>query len=112
MLIAYSAAASVSVVRLYAAATLPGFLLASLYIAYVVTRVIFNPKLAPKLRESESNVPWSEAALLLAKAFVPLAVLILAVLGSIIVGLATPTEAASIGALGSLVLAAAYRALT
>jgi tripartite ATP-independent transporter DctM subunit len=56
-------------------------------------------------------VPWTQAALLLLQAFVPLAVLILSVLGSILFGLATPTEAAAIGALGSLILAAAYGAL-
>ena len=112
MLIVYSATASISVVRLYAAALLPGALLAGLYIGYVITRAVINPKLAPKLPESESNVPWSTAALLLLQAFVPLAVLILSVLGSILFGLATPTEAAAVGALGSLVLAAAYRALT
>jgi len=112
MLIVYSATASISVVRLYAAALLPGMLLAGLYVGYVITRAVINPKLAPKLPESESNVPWSQAAILLLQAFVPLAVLILSVLGSILFGLATPTEAAAIGALGSLVLAAAYRALT
>jgi tripartite ATP-independent transporter DctM subunit len=111
MLIVYSAAASVSVVRLYAGAMMPGILLAGLYIVYVITRVAFNPKLAPKLSEEESNVSWITATILLAQAFVPLAVLILAVLGSILFGLATPTEAASVGALGSLLLAAAYRAL-
>jgi tripartite ATP-independent transporter DctM subunit len=112
MLIVYSATASISVVRLYAAALIPGMLLAGLYIAYVITRAVINPKLAPKLPESESNVPWMKALLLLVQAFVPLAVLILSVLGSILFGLATPTEAAAVGALGSLVLAAAYRALT
>jgi tripartite ATP-independent transporter DctM subunit len=112
MLIVYSATASVSVVRLYAAAMLPGFLLASLYIGYVITRAVINPKLCPKLPKEESDVPWSTAFILLAKAFVPLAVLILSVLGSILFGLATPTEAASVGAMGSLVLAAAYGALT
>lgn len=112
MLIVYAAAASVSVVRLYAAAMIPGMLLAGLYIGYVIVRVVFNPKLAPKLPDDEANVPWSQAFILLAKAFVPLAVLITAVLGSILFGLATPTEAASVGALGSLVLATAYRALS
>jgi tripartite ATP-independent transporter DctM subunit len=112
MLIVYSAAASVSVVRLYAAAMVPGFLLAGLYIAYVITRAVLNPKLMPKLPESEANIPWAKAVLLLLQAFVPLAVLILSVLGSILFGLATPTEAASVGAAGALVLAAAYRALT
>jgi len=112
MLIVYAAAASVSVVRLYAAAMLPGFLLAGLYVGYVITRVVFNPKLAPRLPKEESDIPWSKAGLLLLQAFVPLAVLIFCVLGSILFGLATPTEAAAVGALGSLVLAAAYRALT
>jgi len=112
MLIVYSATASVSVVRLYAAAMLPGFLLASLYIGYVITRAVLNPSLCPKLPKEESDVPWSKAFLLLVQAFVPLAVLILAVLGSILFGLATPTEAASVGAMGSMVLAAAYRALS
>ncbi|MBI4204719.1 MAG: TRAP transporter large permease subunit, partial [Betaproteobacteria bacterium] len=112
MLIVYAAASSVSVVRLYAAAMIPGFLLAGLYMVYVITRVVINPALAPKLPKEESDVPWGKAILLLMEAFVPLAVLILAVLGSILGGLATPTEAAAVGALGSLLLAAAYRALT
>jgi tripartite ATP-independent transporter DctM subunit len=112
MLIVYAAASSVSVVRLYAAAMIPGLLLAGLYVVYVITRVVINPALAPKLSEAESNAPWGKAMLLLVQAFVPLAVLILAVLGSILGGLATPTEAAAVGALGSVILAAAYRALT
>ncbi len=112
MLIVYSATASVSVVRLYAAAMIPGFLLAGLYVAYVITRAVLNPKLTPPLPKEATNVSWVAAILLLLKAFVPLAVLIFAVLGSILFGLATPTEAAAVGAAGALVLAAAYRALT
>jgi tripartite ATP-independent transporter DctM subunit len=112
MLIVYAATSSVSVVRLYAAALLPGLLLAGLYVLYVIMRAVLNPKLAPKLPPEQSNVPWGKTFLLLAQAFVPLAVLIFAVLGSFLFGLATPTEAAAVGALGSLVLAAAYRALT
>ena len=112
MLIVYSATASVSVVRLYAAAMIPGFLLAGLYMAYVITRAVLNPKLCPPLPKEESNVPWTRATILLLQAFVPLAVLILSVLGSILFGLATPTEAAAVGAMGAMVLAAIYRALT
>ena len=66
MLIVYSAAASVSVVRLYAAALIPGFLLAGLYVVYVITRVVVNPKLAPKLPKEETDVTWTKAFLLLA----------------------------------------------
>jgi tripartite ATP-independent transporter DctM subunit len=112
MLIVYSAAAGVSVVKLYAAALLPGFLLAGLYLLYVVGRATVQPHLAPRLPAQElAQVSRSEVWLALLTSFFPLAFLILAVLGAILFGLATPTEAASIGALGALLLAAAYRAL-
>jgi tripartite ATP-independent transporter DctM subunit len=112
MLIVYSATSSVSVVKLYAAAMLPGFLLAGLYVSYVIVVTMIKPQLAPKLPKEETNVPWLRVLLLLLQAFFPLAVLIMSVLGSILFGLATPTEAASVGAFGAMVLAAAYRALT
>jgi tripartite ATP-independent transporter DctM subunit len=101
------------VVKLYAAALIPGLLLAGLYMIYVVTRVVINPSLAPKLPpEAYKNVSWGQVSVMLAKAFMPLAVLIMSVLGAILFGLATPSEAAAIGALGGTLLAAAYRALT
>jgi tripartite ATP-independent transporter DctM subunit len=112
MLILYGATVGESVVRLYAAALLPGFLLASMYVIYVVGRAIINPSLTPKLPEEESAQPFGQVVLLLLTSFFPLAVLILAVLGAIMFGLATPSEAAAIGALGAIVLAAVYRALT
>lgn len=113
MLIVYGATSAISVVKLYAAAMIPGLLLAGLYMVYVVTRVVINPSLAPKLpKEQIEGITWGQVLWLLAKAFVPLAVLILSVLGAILFGLATPSEAAAIGALGGFLLAAAYRALT
>jgi tripartite ATP-independent transporter DctM subunit len=112
MLILYGATVGESVVRLYAAALLPGFLLAGMYVIYVVGRAMINPSLAPKLPEEESTQPLGQVFLLLVTSFFPLAVLILAVLGAIMFGLATPSEAAAIGALGAIVLAACYRALT
>ncbi|MEZ5651273.1 MAG: TRAP transporter large permease subunit [Burkholderiaceae bacterium] len=112
MLIVYAATSAVSVVKLYAAAMLPGFLLAGLYVIYVIVRTMFNPSLAPKLSKAESDVSLVQVVLLLAKAFLPLALLISSVLGSILFGLATPTEAAAVGAMGALLLAAGYRALT
>ncbi|MFN0042098.1 MAG: TRAP transporter large permease subunit [Alphaproteobacteria bacterium] len=111
MLILYGATASVSVVKLYAAALIPGFMLASMYMAYVVIRVLINPKLAPKLPPEERNVPIGTIVYNLVTSFFPLASLIVAVLGAILFGLATPSEAAAIGALGSLVLGLAYRSL-
>ncbi|PJF09039.1 TRAP transporter large permease subunit [Pseudorhodobacter sp. MZDSW-24AT] len=113
MLIVYAASSGVSIVRLYAGALLPGFTLVGLYLIYIVVRSILNPKLAPKpTKEEMPEVPFAKLAWMLATSFLPLAILIFAVLGSILFGLATPTEAASIGALGGIVLAVAYRAMT
>ena len=110
MLIVYAAIAELSPLRLYAAAIFPGFLLAGFYMIYVVTRAFFNPSLAPKPIEEE--VPPTRVILLqLLTSFVPLSLLILTVLGSILLGLATPAEAAAIGAFGGLFLAFCYRAL-
>jgi len=111
LLILYGATAGISVVKLYAAALLPGFLLAGLYVVYVIARAMINPALAPKLPEDEANLPFTQVIVALLTSFFPLAVLILSVLGAILFGLATPSEAAAVGALGSIVLAAAYRAL-
>ncbi len=110
MLIVYSATAGVSVVQAYAAAMIPGLMLAGLYMVYVVGRAIINPSIAPK--PPKSDMPMSQLLWMLVTSFLPLALLIMAVLGAILFGLATPTEAASLGATGSLILAAAYRALS
>jgi tripartite ATP-independent transporter DctM subunit len=113
MLIVYAAASGTSIVRLYAGALLPGFTLVGLYLIYIMARALMNPTLAPKpTKEELPEVPTAKLLWMLASSFLPLALLILSVLGSILFGLATPTEAASIGALGGLVLAVAYRALT
>jgi tripartite ATP-independent transporter DctM subunit len=111
LLIVYAATAGVSAVKLYAAAFFPGFLLALLYILYAMARAIINPALAPKLPPEQTNVPLSTVVWALATSFLPLALLIVAVLGAILFGLATPSEAAAVGALMSIVLAAAYRSL-
>jgi tripartite ATP-independent transporter DctM subunit len=112
MLIVYGAQAGISVVKLYAAALLPGFLLAGLYIAYVVVAALLRPRIAPPLPKERGDVTFKVMSLMLLKSFVPLAFLILAVLGAIMFGLATPTEAAAVGAFGAILLAAGYRALT
>lgn len=113
MLIVYAAASGVSIVRLYAGALLPGFTLVGLYLVYVVGRSILQPSAAPRPSEDEvPDIPGGQLFVMLLTSFFPLAFLILAVLGSILFGLATPTEAASIGALGGILLAFAYRAMT
>ena len=111
MLIVYAAIADLSPLRLYAAAVFPGLLLAGLYIVYVIVRVYFNPALAPK-PSMENPPPPREIYLDLLKSFVPLTVLIALVLGSILGGLATPAEAAAMGALGGMVLAVLYRSMS
>jgi tripartite ATP-independent transporter DctM subunit len=111
LLIVYAATAGVSAVKLYAAAFIPGFLLTALYIIYVIARAMINPALAPKLPPEETNVPFSKVMWALATSFFPLALLIISVLGAILFGLATPSEAAGAGALASMILAAAYGAL-
>ncbi len=111
MLIVYAAIAELSPLRLYAAAIFPGFLLAGLYIVYVIVRVLINPSIAPKPRE-EDVPPKRVIYFQLLTSFVPLTVLIMLVLGSILGGLATPAEAAAMGAFGGLVLAALYRSLS
>jgi len=112
MLIVYGAMAGLSVVKLYAAAFVPGFFLAGMYIVYVVGLAIVRPNAAPPLPKEQGDVPFLEVVAMLFKSFVPLALLILSVLGAIMFGIATPTEAAAVGAAGAAILAAAYRALT
>lgn len=111
MLIVYAAIAELSPLRLYAAAMFPGLMLAGLYIVYAIVRVSINPSIAPK-PPKESIPPAVEIYKDLLISFVPLTVLIVTVLGSILGGLATPAEAAAMGALGSMILAVLYRALT
>jgi tripartite ATP-independent transporter DctM subunit len=111
LLIVYGATAGVSAVRLYAAAFLPGLLLTAFYIAYVIARASINPALAPKLPKEETDIPFRQVLWALLTSFFPLALLIVAVLGAILYGWAAPSEAAAFGALGSILLAAAYGAL-
>jgi len=110
MLIVYAAIAELSPLRLYAAAVIPGFMLAGMYMLYVVGRVLINPSIAPKPRE-EDIPPKKQIYWQLLTSFVPLTLLIMLVLGSILGGLATPGEAAAMGALGAIVLATVYRSL-
>lgn len=113
LLIVYAAASNVSIVRLYAGALLPGLTLVGLYLVYVIGRATLQPSVAPKPNKDEiPDMSALRVIYLIITSFVPLAVLIFAVLGSILFGLATPTEAASIGALGGMALAVAYRAMT
>jgi tripartite ATP-independent transporter DctM subunit len=111
MLVVYGPMASLSVGRLFFGAFMPGFLLSGLYILYIFVRCLIQPNLAPPVPASERAVPMSVKIIKLLQSMVPPVVLILAVLGSIFLGIAAPTEAAAVGALATIVLAAAYRKL-
>jgi tripartite ATP-independent transporter DctM subunit len=110
LLIVYAATAGISAVKLYAAAFFPGLMLAVMYVVYIIARAVINPALCPKLPKEQMDVPLKVVLWELLTSFLPLALLIVSVLGAILFGLATPSEAAGAGALASLVLAAVYRA--
>merc|ERR1711991_349235 len=108
--IVYSVIAQLSPLRLFAAAIFPGLLLAGLYIAYAITRAYINPSIAPRPPEEEIP-PRSEIMKEVLVSFLPLFSLIILVLGTILGGLATPAEAAGVGAFGALVLSYFYKTL-
>ena len=110
MLIVYAVIAQLSPLRLFAAAIFPGLMLAGLYILYVIIRAYFNPSLAPK-PAAEEIPPRAEILKEVLVSFVPLFSLIILVLGTILAGLATPAEAAAVGAFGALVLSYFYKSL-
>jgi tripartite ATP-independent transporter DctM subunit len=112
MLVVMGPVIGVSVVQLYAAAFGPGFLLAGMYIGYTLLRSYLNPAMGPPLPvEERATSVWQMAREFLV-GMVPLGVLISATLGSILGGLATPTEAASMGASGAILLTLVYREMT
>ena len=112
MLVVMGPVVGVPITELFAAAVLPGILLASLYTVYAVVRCHLRPELGPAMPEEERAGSAGEIVRELFVGIIPLAVLILAVLGSILGGLATPTDAAAMGAMGAFLLALAYRRLT
>jgi tripartite ATP-independent transporter DctM subunit len=102
----------VSVAKLYAGAFGPGFLLSALYIAYAMTMSHFRPELGPPLPREERASSGAVVLREVVIGIVPLGILISATLGSILAGLATPTEAAATGAFGAVLLALGYRKLS
>jgi tripartite ATP-independent transporter DctM subunit len=112
MLIVMGPVLGVSVADLYASAFGPGFLLAGLYLVYLLGRSFINPKLGPPVPKAERVHSIAVMVKEVIIGVVPLVALIAAALGSILAGLATPTEASGIGALGAMLLAAAYGRLT
>ncbi|MBD1149910.1 TRAP transporter large permease subunit [Pelagibacterales bacterium SAG-MED29] len=112
MLVVMGPIMEIPVTDLFAAAIIPGIMLALLYAAYVTIRCALNPKLGPVLPEEDRATSMLEVFKEFLIGLLPPALLVFAALGSILFGYATPTEAAGCGAVGSLLLALAYRKLT
>jgi tripartite ATP-independent transporter DctM subunit len=112
MLIVMGPVLGVSVADLYSAAFGPGFLLAGIYLVYLMARSFINPKLGPPVPKEERVTSIVAIFREVAVGILPLFLLIGFTLGSILAGLATPTEAAAIGALGAMILAVCYRRVT
>lgn len=111
LLLLYGPMANVSVAKLFTAAIVPGLVLSGLYLVYVAAVCIIKPKYGPPIPVEERKIPKLKLASSIGINLVPPLFLILAVLGSIFFGIAAPTEAASLGGFGAVVIAAAYRRL-
>jgi len=108
MLVVMGPIVGVSIVQLFAAAIVPGVMLATLYIGYTMIRSFRNPLLGPPLPMEDRATSYGQIVNEFFRGVVPLAVIIFAALGSIIAGMATPTEAAAMGALGASLLTFFY----
>jgi tripartite ATP-independent transporter DctM subunit len=110
MLVIMGDQATLSVGKLFAAAIIPGLILATLYIVYVIVISNLHPELAPTISEEElKGIPKSAIIRQAFKSLVPPSLLILGVLGSIFTGIATPTEAAGVGAAIAFILIIVYK---
>jgi tripartite ATP-independent transporter DctM subunit len=112
MLVVMGPVIGVPVTDLFAAAVIPGLVLAVIYTLYAMVRCWLDPTLGPPLPPAEHAASRAEVLEEFLQGLVPPSVLVLASLGSILTGIATPTEGAALGATGSLVLTVAYRRLT
>ena len=104
--------ADVSVGDLFIGMLIPGLLLALLYIVYIIIRCTIRPQDGARLPPSPDEPPFLKKLYITAWALIPPGTIIVAVLGSIMAGMATPTEAAAVGALGSFLLTVGYRRFT
>ena len=112
MLIVMGPVVGVPVTDLYAGALIPGVMLAAIYALYALVRCYLNPALGPALPEAQHAASRGALLVEFLKGMVPITVLLIASLGTIMSGLATPTEGAALGAVGALFLTIIYRRLT
>jgi tripartite ATP-independent transporter DctM subunit len=112
MLVVMAEMLNTSAGALFAAATMPGFLLSGLYLLYILAIAVFRPHAAPKLPADYGPQTWGELWILLLKGLFPMAFLMVIVLGAIFAGWATATESAGVGVFGAFLIAAVNRRLT
>jgi len=103
--------AGVSIAGLLIAGIIPGLIFAGLFAAYVFLRIWRNPSLAPQNEEATRRVEFKDALIAVAR-LLPFTIIIVSVMGLILAGVATPTEAGAMGVLGALMTAAIYRNLS
>ena len=111
VIVIYASISNQSVGRLFWAVVIPATIMVFLFCAYIFLSALFWPETAPRDKNTET-VPLREKLRLTATGIFPAMALIVAVLGSILWGIATPTEAASIGSVGAIILSMMYRTLT
>ncbi len=112
MLVVYGGLQGLSVGQLFAGAIFPGLILAGSYVLYIFFRCLINPKMGPPIsKEERMKYSFNEKLKLVAESLIPPIVLIILVLGSIVAGVATPTEASGMGSIGAILLALVYRRL-
>jgi tripartite ATP-independent transporter DctM subunit len=105
VVVIYASIAQLSIGQLFAAIIIPGLLMVVFFLFYVVVRCMLRPSDGPPVSHEEIDIALGQKLLITAKALVPPLALIAAVLGSLLSGAASPTEAAAVGALGTLILA-------
>ncbi|MSP89098.1 MAG: TRAP transporter large permease subunit [Alphaproteobacteria bacterium] len=108
----YASVANMSVGKLLAGMVIPGLFMVTLFLIYIVIRCVLRPQDGPPVPSDQINASFCEKIVISVTGLVPASLLIAAVLGSILLGIASPTEAASVGALGAFLLTTAYGRLS
>lgn len=108
VVVIYASVANLSVGQLFAGVLVPSLIMVGLFFGYILIRCVISPEHGPRVRELDSDLGLLDRLWITLVALVPATLLIVAVLGAILAGVATPTEAASVGALGAVLLTLAY----
>jgi tripartite ATP-independent transporter DctM subunit len=113
IVVVYSALAQISIGALFAAIMIPGAIMVFLFISYIIIRCILRPSDGPTVTsDTAMDIPFGEKIVITLKSLVPPLLLMYAVLGSLLGGIASPTEAAAVGVAGASILALANKGMT